>query len=118
MIVEIANSNQKWNDHVIINVDASAKKLHICEKDYICNPATFTDYVWWNYWGRNKNRNDPFLMKNNAIGKTKSSCILFAFLLIAIALLIAVSIYCYLIKYQANQKHLLPYYVTNKKLTI
>ena len=32
--------------------------------------------------------------------------ILLAFLLITIALSIAVSIYCYLIKYQAKQKHL------------
>ena len=32
--------------------------------------------------------------------------ILLAFLLITIALLIAVSIYCYLIKYQVKQKHL------------
>ena len=31
--------------------------------------------------------------------------ILLAFLLITIALLIAVSIYCYLIKYRAKQKH-------------
>ena len=33
--------------------------------------------------------------------------ILFAFLLIAIGFLIAVSIYCYIIKYQAKQKKLL-----------
>ena len=42
--------------------------------------------------------------------------ILRAFLLIAIALLIDVSIYCYLMKYKANQKDLLPYYITNDKL--
>ena len=35
--------------------------------------------------------------------------VLLAFLLITITLLIAVSIYCYLIKYRANQKHLLPF---------
>ena len=39
--------------------------------------------------------------------------ILLAFLLIAIALLIAVSIYCYLIKYRAKQKHKLPFHETN-----
>ena len=38
------------------------------------------------------------------------------FLSITIALLIDVSIYFYLIKYQAKEKHLLPYYVTNNKL--
>ena len=39
--------------------------------------------------------------------------VLFAFLLITIALLIAVSIYCALIKYWAKQKHLLPFHFTN-----
>ena len=41
--------------------------------------------------------------------------ILLAFLLISIALLIAVSIYCYLIKHRAKQKHLLPFYDTKLK---
>ena len=35
------------------------------------------------------------------------------FLLITMVLLIAVSIYCYLIKYQAKQRHFLPFHVTN-----
>ena len=43
--------------------------------------------------------------EKNAIFKTKSFYILLAISLIAIALLIAVSIYCYLMKYKANQKH-------------
>ena len=47
--------------------------------------------------------------EKNAICKTKNFYILLAFLLIIIALLIAVSIYCYLITYQARQKQLLPY---------
>ena len=39
---------------------------------------------------------------------------LLAFLLVTIALLIAVSIYCYLIKHQAKEKLLLPcHYTTN-----
>ena len=41
---------------------------------------------------------------------------LLRFLLITIVLLIAVSIYCYLIKYLAKQKHLLPFHVTNNEL--
>ena len=41
---------------------------------------------------------------------------LLAFLLITIVLLIAVSNYCYLIKYRAKQKHFLPFHVTNNKL--
>ena len=35
---------------------------------------------------------------------------------ILFALSIAVSIYCYLIKFKAKQKHLLPFYVTNNEL--
>ena len=47
----------------------------------------------------------------------KATCkILLAFLLITTALLIAVSIYCYLIKYKTKQKHLLPFHFTNNKL--
>ena len=38
--------------------------------------------------------------------KTQSFYIVLAFLLITITLLTAVSIYCYLIKYWAKQKHL------------
>ena len=41
---------------------------------------------------------------------------LLPFLLITIALLIAVSFYCYLIKCRAKQNHLLPYYDTSNKL--
>ena len=37
-------------------------------------------------------------------------------LITTIALLIAVSIYCYSIKYQAKQKHLLPFHNTNNEL--
>ena len=48
--------------------------------------------------------------------KTQDLCILFAFLLITIALLTAVSIYCYLIKHHAKQNHLLPFHVKNNEL--
>ena len=41
--------------------------------------------------------------------------ILLAFLLITIALFIFVGTYCYLIKYRANQKHLLPFHDTELK---
>ena len=42
--------------------------------------------------------------------------ILPAFLLITVALLIAVSIYYYLIKYRAKQKYLLTFHVANNEL--
>ena len=46
-------------------------------------------------------------MKKNITCKTQNFYIVFAFLLITIALLITVSISCYFIKYRAKQKHLL-----------
>ena len=46
----------------------------------------------------------------------QNSYILLTYLLIAIALWIAVSIYCYLMKYQAKQKHLLLFYDVRNEL--
>ena len=43
--------------------------------------------------------------EKKATCKTQNFYILLAFLLITIALLIGISIYCYLIKYRAKQKH-------------
>ena len=48
--------------------------------------------------------------------KTKNFCTLLAVLLIDIAVLIAVSIYCYLIKNKTKQKHMLPFHNTNNEL--
>ena len=48
--------------------------------------------------------------------KMQNFYILLAFLLITIELLIPASIYCYLIKYQAKQKHLLPFHDTYNEL--
>ena len=53
---------------------------------------------------------------NFIVCKIKNICILLTFLSISIALLIAVSTYYYLIKYQAKQKHSLSFHVTNNKL--
>ena len=56
------------------------------------------------------------LMKRKKPVKCKNFYILPAFLLITISLLIAVSIYCHLIKYRAKQKHLLPFHNINDEL--
>ena len=56
------------------------------------------------------------LNEKQATCKTPNLYILLAFLSIIIALLIAVSIYCYLIKYRAKQKHLLPFHDTNNEV--
>ena len=54
--------------------------------------------------------------EKKATTKTQNFYILIVFLLIIIALFIAVSINCYLMKYQAKQKHLLPFHETNDEL--
>ena len=54
--------------------------------------------------------------KKRATCKTQNLFILLTFLLITTTLLIAVSIYCYLIKYRAKQQHLLPFHHTNNEL--
>ena len=54
--------------------------------------------------------------EKKATCKTQNFYILLAFLLITIALLVAVSINCYLTKYRAKQKHLLPSQDTNNEL--
>ena len=46
---------------------------------------------------------------------TQNFYILLTLLLLTIALLIVVSIYCYLIKYGPKQKHLLPFHITNNE---
>ena len=50
------------------------------------------------------------------ICKIQNFNILLAFLLITVELLIAVSIYCYLIKHGVKQKHLLPFCNKNNEL--
>ena len=54
--------------------------------------------------------------EKKAFCKMQNFDILFVLLLTTIALLIAVSIYCYLRKYRAKQKHLLPFHDTNTEL--
>ena len=53
--------------------------------------------------------------EKNVTVRTQKFYILLAFLLSTTTLLIAVSIYCYLVKYQAKQKHLLLFRETNNK---
>ena len=54
--------------------------------------------------------------EKNVTCKIQNFYVSLIFILITIAFLIAVNIYCYLIKYQVKQKHLLPFYVTNNEL--
>ena len=56
--------------------------------------------------------------EEKATCKRQNFYILPAFFLITIVLLIAVSTYCYLIKYRRKQKRLLPFHFTNNKIQI
>ena len=56
------------------------------------------------------------LMRRKQSGKRKIFIFYLCFFLIAIALMIAVSIYCYMIKYRLKRKHLLPFDITNNEL--
>ena len=67
-------------------------------------------------WKLSRTSKKQKLSKTKTICKTKCFNIFIDFLLIAIALLIAFSIYFCQIKYEQKQKHLLPHYITDEKL--
>ena len=56
------------------------------------------------------------ILEKKATCKTQNFYILLVFLLMTVTFLISVSIYCYVIKCQVKQKHLLPFQFTNNKL--
>ena len=108
------NSIQKWNND---KCWCECKKRHICGKDFIWNPATcncenakylgsiIDDLVITCDEIRNAQKAKKVTAdfnEKNAICKAKNIYGLLAFLSISIALLIAVSIYCCLIKYQVK----------------
>ena len=109
---------------ILIHVDKNPEKHYVCEKNiYIGNSACKSGKYLENIidnsvitWDKTIDAEDKFddeetnaVTKNfnekNAICKTKNFYILVAFLLITTALLIAVSIYCSLIKYSVKHKH-------------
>ena len=95
------NSNQKWNNGKCQCRHKNLKEHYLCKKYYIWNSAACSS-------GNGKYL--AFIIIQLFV------FILLVLLLITIALLIAVSTYCYLVNYQAKQKHLLPYRLTNNKL--
>ena len=110
-------------------------KSHVCEKDYILNSVTCNSVngkyltsimddsaIMYNEIIESyeedteaKSYNETNFKEKKANCKTQNFYILLAFLLISIALLVAVSIYCYVIKCRAKQKYLLPFKFTNNK---
>ena len=124
------NSNQKWKNN---KCWCECKKHHICEKDYTWNPdkcscqngkylASITDYSVIMFdeiidaEAKSYDEETKTVKKNQSV-KQKKLYILLAFLLITFALLIAACIYYYQGKYSSKQKRLLPFHVTNDKLT-
>ena len=123
------NSDQWWN---VNKCWCEWKKCHVCEV-YIWNPIAcncengkylasimddsviMCDEVIDSYDKETKTIPKDFNEKK-AICKTQNFYVLLAFLLITIALLTAAGIYCYLIKYQAKQKHLFSFHDTNIEL--
>ena len=113
------------------------KKCHVCKKDYVWNVATgkcgngkYLESIMDDsaitcdeiIESRNKDKNakakwmgHPKLFNKSNLYEKKATCktrnlyILLAVSLINISLLIAVSIYCYLIKYHAKQLLLFQY---------
>ena len=112
-----------------IKCRCECKKHHICQKDYIWNPATCScenekylasiidELVITCDEIMEETKTIPTnFHEKNITCKIQNFYILLTFLLITIALLIALSIYCYLIKFRANQKHLLLFHDTNNEL--
>ena len=113
-----------------MNINVSVKRGNICEKDYVWNTAKYncenqkylesimdnSGIIWDEVIDagaklsqkedNDKKKTIPTnFIKKNVTCKTQNFYVLLSFFLIAIALLIAVSFYCYLIKYRAKQKH-------------
>ena len=107
-----------------VNCQCERKKRHVSEKDYVWNPATcncengkylasivddsaiMCDEVIDSY------KEKTNFNEKKAACKIQSFYILLGFLLIIIALLIAVSIYCYFIKYHGEK--IIYYHFTSK----
>ena len=102
-------SNQLWNNG---KCRCECKKHHICEKDCNCENAKYLASIM----DDSVIKCDEVIEPNDEEIKTiptnfnekNITCkaqILLVFLLITIAFLTPVSVYCYLIEYQAKQKH-------------
>ena len=119
---------QWWNKDICW---CECKKYHVCKKGYVWNPSTcncengkylasimdnsviICDEVIKSYDEEIKTIPTNF-NKKYITCKTQNFYILLAFLLITITLLIAVSIYCYLIKHPAKAKTFITIFIKLK----
>ena len=109
------NSDQWWNND---KCRCECKKSHVCEKDYIWSPPIcsckngkyLASIKYYTFEKVIESCNEKAKTIPTNINEKKATCkiqnfyVLVAFLLITTALLIAVSTYCNLIKYQASIK--------------
>ena len=117
---EINNNNPKFK---IADIVGASKYKNICAKVYTSNWSEevfgiqkVKNTVPWTF-ERRRNRDIPAdSNETNVTCKTQNLYIFLNVWLIVIALLTAVSSYCYLLKYCAKQKHFLPFHDTNNKL--
>ena len=100
------DSNQKWNNHKCRCECKNPKEHNSCEQDYILNPATSSGENG-KYVGsitEDSVNTSVEIIPTTKISLTKTSFYTsLTFLLITIVLLIAVSAYCYLIKYKSKR---------------
>ena len=111
------NSDQSWNKDKRL---CECKKRYVSEKDYVCNLSTcncengkYLAIVMCDEVIESFDKEANFNEKK-AICKMQN----FYIFIITITLLIAVSIYCYLIKYLAIQRSWFSFHFTNNKLNI
>ena len=104
------------NDGITINVDVSVKNIiYVKTLMFVILVHVFVKMENIQQYDEEIKTISTTFNEKNITCKAKNLYILVVFLLIAVTLLIAVSIYCYLIKYQAKQKHLLPFHDTKLK---
>ena len=106
------NSNQWWNN---TKCWWECKNIHVCMIIKMENGKYFASIMGKIICDEIIDIREANFNEKNTTCKTQSFYILLAFLLITITLLIAVSIYYYLIKYWVKQKHLLPFHNTKLK---
>ena len=91
-----------------------SKQIQVYEKEYVWNPSKCIcengkylssimddSMMWWKWWKYRKSYDEK--IKTIPTNLRKTFYVLLAFLLITITLLIAVSICCYMIKYQSKK---------------
>ena len=110
-IISVKKIMRKWKINCNGNVNV---KMENIENSILDDSVSTCDDVIESYDEKTKTIPTNFNEKNITC-ETQTFNVLLTFLLITIALLIAVNIYCYMIKYRAKQKHLFPFHDSKLK---